>query len=72
MVKQENKFKSVNKGRNGNKFECPLYITKNIPQYFKSQLIDPFIGSFYISSIESDNVWIDKNVYMVCQVPKDI
>jgi hypothetical protein len=71
-LRQETKIKNLKAtpkvGRNGTKFECPLYIFKPKPGIFISQYMDLFVTSFYISSMESDSVWIDKNVHIACEL----
>ncbi len=65
--------------RNNQKFECPVYIYKPIESkdpYAENSKNDSgqtftelYITSFYISSVDSDRQWVERNVCMVCEVP---
>ena len=64
--------KKVGSKRNGMKYECPAFIYKPIPKENQplDSLQDLYLDSYFLSTVESDRIWMERNVVIVLECPR--
>ncbi len=66
--------------RYNQKYECPVYIYKPSSRAMDVSDGNPtnaffrtlFIDAFYLSTLDSEKPWIEKNVCIVCELPTNM